>query len=63
MIPLTTEYKKNILIKFIIIKIMNHDIDIMSFNKDKLNLINDDFNKLEMGLVSYYISDVDNYYK
>ena len=33
---------------------MNHDIDIMSFNKDKLNLINDDFNKLGMGLVSFY---------
>lgn len=31
---------------------MNNDIDIMSFNKDKLNLINDDFNKLGMGLVS-----------
>jgi translation elongation factor EF-1beta len=27
-------------------------IDIMSFNKDKLNLINNDFNKLGFGLVS-----------
>lgn len=27
-------------------------IDIMSFNKDKLNLINNDFNKLNMGLVN-----------
>lgn len=26
-------------------------VDIMSFNKDKLNLINNDFNKLNMGLV------------
>lgn len=32
------------------------DIDIMSYiNKDKLNLINDAFNKLGMGLVSTYI--------
>ncbi len=30
---------------------MNSKVDIMSFNKDKLNLINDDFNKLGMGLV------------
>lgn len=29
----------------------NQKIDIMSFNKDKLNLINNDFNKLNMGLV------------
>jgi len=29
----------------------NQKIDIMSFNKDKLNLINSDFNKLNMGLV------------
>lgn len=29
----------------------NDKIDIMSFNKDKLNLINNDFNKLNMGLV------------
>jgi len=29
-------------------------IDIMSFNKDKLNLINNDFNKLNMGLVYIY---------
>jgi hypothetical protein len=32
---------------------MNHDIDIMSFNKDKLNLINDDFNKLGGALVFF----------
>jgi len=31
---------------------MNAQIDIMSFNKEKLNLINDDFNKLGMGLVN-----------
>lgn len=31
------------------------DIDIMSYiNKDKLNLINDAFNKLGMGLVRTY---------
>ena len=30
----------------------NQKIDIMSFNKDKLNLINNDFNKLNMGLVN-----------
>jgi hypothetical protein len=32
----------------------NQKIDIMSFNKDKLNLINNDFNKLNMGLVYIY---------
>ncbi len=31
---------------------MNSKMDIMSFNKEKLNLINDDFNKLGMGLVN-----------
>ena len=31
---------------------MNAKVDIMSFNKEKLNLINDDFNKLGMSLVS-----------
>ena len=30
---------------------MNSQVDIMSFNKEKLNLINNDFNKLDMGLV------------
>jgi hypothetical protein len=30
-------------------------MDIMSFNKEKLNLINDDFNKLGMGLVNILI--------
>jgi len=29
---------------------MNAKVDIMSFNKEKLNLINDDFNKLGMSL-------------
>ena len=32
-------------------------IDIMSFNKDKLNLINNDFNKLNMGLVNKNIKN------
>jgi len=31
---------------------MESKVDIMSFNKEKLNLINDDFNRLNMGLVN-----------
>ena len=31
------------------------NVDIMSFNKEKLNLINNDFNRLGMKLVRIYI--------
>lgn len=32
------------------------NVDIMSFNKEKLNLINNDFNRLGMQLVNFLIN-------
>ncbi len=31
------------------------NVDIMSFNKEKLNLINNDFNRLGMQLVRFFL--------